>query len=111
MAVGVAEAQVQVTVKVSLGGTRYLYVGTIAFGTEYATGGDTLAAATGSRYTVPAQIDYLHVSGMSGYGSEFVAPNKLKVTQPAKEKEAAAEVAAKTNLSAITAARFIAIGC
>jgi hypothetical protein len=108
MAVAVSEAQVNVTNKISLGGTRNLYIGTIAFGTEYATGGNTLAAASTSRYSLPSQIDWFD-SSIGGFNAQLIG-GKVQVLAPQKEKEAAAQVAAKTNLSAVTGTFFL-VGC
>lgn len=115
MAVAVGEAQATVTRKTLLNNQGLsLYVGTLAFGTEYATGGDTLATNPESRYALPEKLDSVLIgSGASGYDLEYVpgATNKIKAyVSAAAAKEPEQEVAAAKNLSAITKAQFWAIG-
>ena len=84
MAVGVAEVQATITTKISLGNGKYMYIGTLAFGSEYATGGDTLGTAAGERFSLPALIDYIGIQGGHGYILEYVkAEQKIKVYWPA----------------------------
>lgn len=112
MAVAVGEAQAVVVEKIQLSRGRSMYVGVLAFGTEYATGGDTLGTAETSRYKLPEKLDFLSVQGLGGFAGEFVkgAPSKIKLYDTKKEGEADQEVASKTNVSAISAAPFMAIG-
>ena len=112
MAVGVEEAQATVTGRISLGGSKYMYVGTLAFGTEYKTGGDVLGTAPGSPFTLPAKIDFLSFSGpMGSWLAEWQRlTNKIKVLWPHKEGEVLEEVTSKLNLSGVTAAPFMCIG-
>lgn len=111
MAVAVAEAQATVTTKILVGNGRSIYIGTLAFGTEYATGGDTLESAAESRYKLPEKPDAVLIVGSTGYDFEYVATNKVKAyVGPAAAKEPSQEVAAKKDLSAVTKAAFWAIG-
>jgi hypothetical protein len=108
MAVAAGEAQASISKKISLGNGTYGYFGTFALGNEYATGGDTIATATGERYSLPEKLDWIDVQGP--YSFEL-SKGKLKVYWPEKEKVKLLEVAAKTDLSAQTALPFFAIGC
>jgi hypothetical protein len=110
MAVAAGEAQATVTEKILLSRGRSMYIGTFAFGTEYATGGDTIGTAETSRYKLPERLDFM--AAQTGFLSELVkgSPNKIKLSATKKEGEADSEVASKTNLSAITAAPFMAVG-
>jgi len=110
MAVGVAEAQATVTAKLGPTNTRSIYLGTLAFGTEYATGGDTLATAEESRFKLPEKIDSMIITGASGYDFEYTAGKVKAYVGPAAAKEPSQEVAAKKDLSAVKTAAFICIG-
>lgn len=105
MAVGVAEAQATVTSKFKLGNTKYGYVGTFALGTEYATGGNTIGTEAESRFKLPEKVDFAFVQG-GGYGYEL-ASGKLLIRAAGKEKEAGAQAAAKTDVSAAKPAFYI----
>lgn len=105
--------------RISLGGTRYLYVGTYALGTTYATGGMTIENGENSVVALPsaAKLDNFRGGTPGGYTTEFVkAGGKLKVY---RQKDPAAtggadialpEVAAEANLSGVSTAVFEAIG-
>ncbi len=103
MAVGVAEAQATVTSRTPIGNGRAVYVGKLAFGTEYETGGDTLASVASPMIPLPSVIESMKIPGAGGYDFVFAA-GKIKVYGgAAAAKGAGAEAAAKTDLSAITA--------
>jgi len=73
MAVAAAEAQATITKKSILTNSLAIYVGTLAFGNAYATGGDTLVANPESRYGLPEKLDSMLIgSGASGYDLEYV---------------------------------------
>jgi hypothetical protein len=110
MAVAVGEAQATVSTKILLGNGRSLYVGTLAFGTEYATGGDTLAAAAESRFALPEKIDAALIVGSTGYDFEFTAGKVKAFVSAAGAKEPSQEVASKKDLSAVTKAGFWLVG-
>lgn len=107
MAVGAKEAQASISKKVSLGNGTYRYYGTLALGTEYLTGGNTLGTATSERYSLPAIIDFLQVQGP--YIFEL-SKGKLKVYWPEKEGVKLKEVTSATDLSAQTALPFVCDG-
>lgn len=114
MAVAVGEAQATISAKIALTNSRALYIGTLALGTEYATGGDTLATNTDSRYALPEKVESMLIgSGAGGYDLEYVpgATPKVKAfVSAAAAKEPEQEVAAKKDLSAVLKAQFWAIG-
>jgi hypothetical protein len=113
MAVGAAVAQATVTTKISLGRSRAKYIGTVAFGNEYATGGDTLESNPEGRYTLPEKLDSLQITGASGWDFQYVpgaTPKVQVIGTGAAAKGAGAEAAAKTDLSALSAVTFEAIG-
>lgn len=113
MAVAVGEAQASVLTKVKmLENGRALYAGTLSFGTEYATEGDTLASDPAGRSSLPSVIDTLLIVGAKGYDFEYVAGATPKVkayVAAAAAKEPSQEVAAKKDLSAVKA-QFLCIG-
>lgn len=114
MAVAVGEAQVTVTSKTLLTTGGSLYQGTITGGTEYPTGGATLAADPESRFSLPEKLDYLNVSP-AGLTARFVAPNKLKLfaetTVGTSTETALSELKSKATMAtALAAAPFIAFG-
>lgn len=110
MAVGVHEAQATVTSKLGPLNTRSIYVGTLAFGTEYSTGGNTLGTAEESRFKLPEKIDSLIIVGASGYDFEYTAGKVKAFVGPAAAKEPSQEVAANKDLSAVKTAAFVCIG-
>jgi len=111
MAVAAGEAQATVNTRIPLAHGRALYLGTLAFGNKYATGGDTLGTLEASRYKLPEKLDMVKVGMASGYAVEFVKPSKLKLYfSPAAKELPAAEVANGTDVSAVTATPFEAIG-
>lgn len=113
MAVAVGEAQASVLTKVKmLENGRALYAGVISAGTEYPTGGYTLASDPAGRASLPSVIDTILIVGAGGYDFEFVpgATPKIKAyVSAAAAKEPSQEVAAKKDLSAVKA-QFLAIG-
>lgn len=90
----------------SLGGTDYLYRGTIAFDNNYPTGGE--AIDVGSNET----ISYLSAPPSAGYLFEWDRANqKLKVYWGnAGTASVLPEFTSTGDLSALTAVPFIAIG-
>lgn len=103
MAVAVKEAQATVTKKYLKGNSSSEYLGTLALGTEYPTGGYTIGSSAESRYQLPEKLESLIIEGggLSGKLSE----GKLLLY----EKGTGAQVANNTNLSA-TPLTFVAIG-
>jgi hypothetical protein len=115
MAVGAEEAQAIVTSKQLLKDNGLaLYMGTLALGSEYAAGGDTLATDPNSRYSLPEKLDFMLIgSGAGGYDLEYVpgATPKVKAyVTAAAAKEPSQEVAAKKDLKAVAKAQFMAVG-
>jgi hypothetical protein len=103
MAVAVAEAQFTTKTKILLGNSRSKYVGTVKFGTEYATGGNTIGSDAAARYALPEVIDSLQITGAGGWDFALES-GKVKVYGgAAAAKGAGAEAAAKTDLSGVTA--------
>lgn len=114
MAVAVGEGQVTVTTKIGLTNSRAMYIGTITGGTEYPTGGATLAANTESRYALPEKLDFASVTPL-GMTAQFVAPNKLKLfaetTVGTSTETPLSELKSKATMAtALAAAPFWAIG-
>lgn len=114
MAVAVGEAQATVNQRFPIGYGRAIYIGTITGGTEYPTGGATLADGGAGRYTLPEKLDMLAVQPV-GLTSQFVAPNKLKLfaeaTVAATTETPLAEYKSKASMTtALAAAPFWAIG-
>lgn len=105
--------------RISLGGTRYVYLGTYALDNSYATGGDTIVSGANSVVALPeaSKLDTFRGGSPGGYTTEFVkSSGKLKVY---RQKDPAAaggadiplpEVANAADLSAVSAAVFEAIG-
>lgn len=101
----------------SLGGTGYLYRGTIAFDSSYPTGGETIDPAGNSKFdTLFAQGGGTTASG-GGYVFNWDAPNQKLVAYRQKDPANAGgadipltEVSNTTDLSALVSVPFIAIG-
>lgn len=101
----------------NLGGTRRLYVGTYALDNSYTTGGDSIVNGTNSVIALPeaAKLDNFRGGTPGGYTTEFIkAGGKLKLYQQTPTSATAAlplaEVANATDVSAVSAAVFEAIG-
>lgn len=114
MAVAVGEAQVTITKKTLLFTGGSLYQGVVTGGTEYPTGGATIAASTESRYSLPEKLDWCQVSP-TGLTAQFVAPNKLKLfaetTVGTSTETGLSEYKSKATMAtALAGAPFIAIG-
>lgn len=101
-----------VTKRISLGGTDYLYLGTLVPDTEYETGGDTITKPAAPALTLPEKIDYFTIEGGGGgYYAQYVpGTGKIKIFVAAAEGNPGKEVAAKANLSAQTFI-YACIGC
>jgi len=110
MAAANEKATASINKKLSLGGGTYLYIGTLALGTEYKTGGYDLTTAASERYSLPEKIDYLDVQGAAGYTLEY-AGGKVVAYRGGEAKAVGEQVPAATNLSASSAVPFICIGC
>lgn len=103
--------------RISLGGSRYLYVGTYALDNSYATGGDAITNGANSVVALPeaAKLDSFRGGSPGGYTTEFIkAGGKLKLYRQTPTSTEAAipltEVANATDVSAVSAAVFEAIG-
>jgi hypothetical protein len=113
MAAANEKATASITKKISLGGGTYLYIGTLAFGSEYATGGNELVTAANERYSLPERIDYFDVQNASGYALDYITgiPGKIMAWWTGTALKGVLEqVAAKTDLSALKTVPFICIG-
>lgn len=99
---------------IPIGQSEHLYIGTIALDSSYPTGGEAIDPSANTRF------DYLNAKGGGttasglGYGFEWDAANqKLVVTIGDNDNAADApgvQVPNTTDLSAITAVPFFAIG-
>ena len=101
-------ATVTVQHTLDLGGTQKLYAGTIALDSSYPTGGEALDVSGNESF------DVLIASSTSGYVFSFAASSQ-KLLAYVGDNDAAsdgplAQVANTTDLSALTAIPFIAIG-
>jgi hypothetical protein len=105
-----------VSKRISLGGTDYLYFGTLTPDATYTTGGDTITKPTGvGVVTLPEKIDYFAVEpSNTGYVAVYnkTGPNaeKVQLFQSPAAAGALAEVAAAANLSTSTF-NYICMGC
>jgi hypothetical protein len=86
MAVGAEEAQAIVTSKQLLKDNGLaLYMGTLALGSEYAAGGDTLATDPNSRYSLPEKLDFMLIGPRSRRTSpQRRRKNRRRRSQPKK---------------------------
>ena len=114
MAVAVGEAQVTTNTRRPIGGGRAIYTGTITGGTEYPTGGATIADGETGRYKLPEKLDFLSVQPL-GLTAQFVGPNKLKLfaetTVAVSTETGLSELKSKATMAtALAAAPFFAIG-
>lgn len=107
---GVAVAQFTTKTKIAVGNGRAKYVGVVAFGSEYETGGDTIESNPEARHALPAQIDSVQISGTGGWDFSYEGGKIKAYGTGAAAKGAGAEASAKTSLSAIKAT-FEIIGC
>jgi hypothetical protein len=80
MSVGVAEGQVTIKNKIKLQSGQAIYLGTISFGTEYATGGDSIGESAESKErwgALPSKWEFISIEG--AYSFEYVpSTNKIK---------------------------------
>lgn len=114
MAVAVGEAQATVDQRFPIGHGRAIYIGRITGGTEYPTGGATLADSGAGRYALPEKLDFLSVQPL-GLTAQFVAPAKLKLfaetTVGTSTETGLSEYKSKATMAtALAAAPFFAIG-
>lgn len=95
--------------RISLGGTTYLYLGTLTPDTSYATNGDTISAPAAPALTLPEKLDFVDVQGSTGgHVATFDATaGKVKIFEGAAG--VLKEVANAANLSAESFA-YAAIG-
>lgn len=104
-----------VSKRISLGGTDYLYFGTLTPDTEYETGGDTITKPEGvGVITLPEKIDYFGIEQSSaGHTAMYnkTGANAGKVQLYEGAAGVLKEVAAKANLSATDTFQYICIGC
>lgn len=96
---------------VEIGGSVKLYSGTIALDASYPTGGETIDVSGNERF------DTLITSSTSGYVFSFVPSSQKLLAYVTKDPGDAGganvvlqQVADTTDLSAVTAIPFIAIG-
>lgn len=103
--------QATVSKRISLGGTDYLYLGTLKPDNSYEAGGDTIVQPAAG-IQVPEKIDFFDIAQSGGYIAEWVpSTGKVKLyVGPAAAKEPSQEVAAAKDISAITF-QFVIIGC
>lgn len=99
---------------IPIGATEHLYIGTIALDSSYPTGGESIDPAANTRFEhLNAKGGGTAASGL-GYGFEWnKAAQKLVVTYGDNNNAAdgpAIEVPNTTDLSAMTAIPFIALG-
>lgn len=97
--------------RIPLGGTKYLYLGTMTPDTSYAAGGDTIAGPAAPALTLPEKIDFFDIVGSAGFLVRW-NPETSKVMvfdTGAASGEPFKEAAAAANLSANTF-QYIAIG-
>lgn len=64
--------------RISLGGTEYIYFGTLKPDASYVTGGDTILG-DGGQVNLPSTIHHMTVTGAGGLSAEFVAGATPKV--------------------------------
>lgn len=96
--------------RISIGGTDYLYLGTLTPDTSYTTAGDTVSAPASPALTLPEKIDYFGVEGSTG---GYVAVYNAATAKVQLYEGAAGvlkEVANAANLSA-QSFNYICIGC
>ena len=112
-------ATASISKKISLGGGTYMYLGTIAFGSEYKTGGNTLAntvaaPVAGERYSLPERIDFMDVEGQGGYALTYApgTPGTIQAWWTGTALKGVFEqVAAATNVGTLVKnAPFVCIG-
>lgn len=96
--------------RISIGGTDYLYLGTLTPDNSYATGGDTITAPAAPALTLPEKIDYFGIEGsVAGHLALYNAEAaKVKLFEGAAG--VLKEVANAANLSAETF-NYVCIGC
>lgn len=97
--------------RISLGGTDYVYMGTLVPDTEYETGGDTIVRPAAPALTLPEKIDFFDIVGQGGLLPRWnPETGKIQIFESGKEGEPFKEAAAKANFSANTF-QYMCIGC
>jgi len=110
MAAANEKATYTVTRKFKLGESVYGYVGTIALGSEYKTGGNSLVSVSEGRYELPEKIDFMFINPTAGWTLEYTE-GKVKVFGgAAAEKVVAKEAGSGVSLTAVAAAQFYCVG-
>lgn len=104
-------AVVTITRDIPIGQTEHLYHGTIAMDSSYPTGGEAIDVSGNEKFEV------LIPDSANGYVFRFDAPNQKLLAYRTKDPGDAGgadivlqQVANATDLSAVTAIPFIAIG-
>jgi hypothetical protein len=91
-----------------IGGTAKMYVGTIAFDASYPTGGEAIDLGSNER------LDIVLCPNNTGYQFSWDAANQKLLVYVGDNDNAAdapgAQVANTTDLSALTAVPFLAVG-
>lgn len=102
-------ATATVVKKFSLGGTANLYVGTIAFDSSYPTGGEAIDISSGNE-----TLEFVHAQIEGGYAFSWDKANQKLIAWYGDYNNASdgvlIEVPNATDLSALTAIDFVAIG-
>ena len=104
--------KVVVKERVSLGQTRYDYIGTLTWAEYTGTTGSPITDVSGAASALPAQFDHITFANTSGYSIEYVpgATPAFKVFGTGTAAKAAgAEVADGTDLKAL-AVTFRGVG-
>lgn len=97
--------------RIALGGTDYLYVGTLTPDTSYTTGGDTVQAPAAPALSLPEKVDFFECTSAGGYMARYnPETGKIVLYECAGAGAPLKEVAAAANLSAQTF-QYVCIGC
>lgn len=102
----------QVKNRISIGGTKYAYYGTLVPDTSYATNGDTIAAPAAPALTLPEKIDYFNIVGASGLVARYNGEtSKVQIFETGSASgEPLKEAANAANFSTSTF-QFECVGC
>lgn len=98
--------------RISLGGTRYAYIGQLKFGEYTGSGGSPVTTVSGVVSALPPSFDYFNVASGGGYSFELVGGTTPKLKAYGSNKTEGAigiEVADAADLKALNPT-FFAIG-